>query len=64
MKKWLKRIFKIYSYSVGTLVIISVVYSKLKKFISIKIETKNKNDVETEVAEFLDFVKKMREELE
>lgn len=62
MKKWLKRIFKIYSYSVGTLVILSVVYSELKKFISIK--SKTKNDVETEVAEFLDFVKKMREEFE
>lgn len=62
MKKWLKRIFKIYSYSVGTLLITSVIYNKLKKFISIKIETEN--DVETEVAEFLDFVKKMREEFE
>lgn len=62
MKKWLKRIFKIYSYSVGTLVIISVVYSEVKKRISIK--SKTKNDVETEVAEFLDFVKKMREEFE
>lgn len=64
MKKWLKRIFKIYSYSVGTLVIVSVVYSEVKKRISIKSKTKNQNDVETEVAEFLDFVKKMREEFE
>lgn len=62
MKKWLKRIFKIYSYSVGTLVILSVVYSEVKKRISIK--SKTENDVETEVAEFLDFVKKMREEFE
>ena len=62
MKKWLKRIFKIYSYSVGTLVILSVVYSEVKKRISIK--SKTENDVETEVDEFLDFVKKMREEFE
>lgn len=62
MKKWLKRIFKIYSYSVGTLVILSVVYSEVKKRISIK--SKTENDVETEVAEFLDFFKKMREEFE
>lgn len=62
MKNLLKRIFKIYSYSVGTLLIISVIYKELKKFISIKIETEK--DVETEVAEFLDFVKKMREEFE
>ena len=62
MKKWLKRIFKIYSYSVGTLVILSVVYSEVKKRISIK--SKTENDVETEVAEFLDFVKKTREEFE
>lgn len=64
MKKWLKRIFKIYSYSVGTLVILSVVYSEVKKCISIKTETENQDDVETEVAEFLDFIKKMREEFE
>ncbi|HJF68534.1 MAG TPA: hypothetical protein K8V85_09515 [Staphylococcus kloosii] len=64
MKNLLKRIFKIYSYSVGTLVIVSVVYSEVKKRISIKSKTKNQNDVETEVAEFLDFVKKMREEFE
>lgn len=64
MKNLLKRIFKIYSYSVGTLVIVSVVYSEVKKRISIKSKTKNQNDVETEVAEFLDFFKKMREEFE
>lgn len=64
MKKMLKRIFKFYSYSVGVLVILSVIYNELKKFISIKIETENQEDVETEVAEFLDFVKKMREEFE
>lgn len=62
MKNLLKRIFKIYSYSVGALLITSVIYNELKKFISIKIETEN--DVETEVEEFLDFVKKMREEFE
>lgn len=64
MKNLLKRIFKIYSYIVGTLVIVSVVYSEVKKRISIKSKTKNQNDVETEVAEFLDFFKKMREEFE
>lgn len=62
MKNLLKRTFKIYSYSVGTLLITSVIYNELKKFISIKKETEK--DVETEVAEFLDFVEKMREEFE